>query len=319
MNIYGKLLVFCVLQYGVSGFQVRAPKASSKVGLAMADASRAATGLPQSQTYQNLNKSYGTGGESVQALEARLDALEKGKTAPSNAGGAYANGGKMIWDDSKTLLVQGGSLKTWSYGSSLVNRVQVLLRTEGRPLDSEIELWQGPDNSPVKMRVYVEDGSKRPFITSIETPSAPNTISVRNTGHLEFPFSACVLANAVDKGPVGIPHKSTMTVQGGAIKAYGFEPVVKSVQICLKTDGRPLNCKIELLQGPNNLKQLIQLYTEDALLRPFYMVVETPGTGNVVRICNISPVEFPLTAMVEPYLVDNNDSNALDPVIGGTP
>ena len=42
-----------------------------------------------------------------------------------------------------TILVQGGSLRTWSYRSPSVEQVQVVLSTEGRPLDADIELWHG--------------------------------------------------------------------------------------------------------------------------------------------------------------------------------
>merc|ERR1719484_5694 len=72
-----------------------------------------------------------------------------------------------------TILVQGGSLRTWSYRSPNVEQVQVILSTEGRPLDADIELWHGPDNTSVKMRVYVENGQMRPFSAVIETPRGP--------------------------------------------------------------------------------------------------------------------------------------------------
>merc|ERR1719498_390941 len=96
------------------------------------------------------------------------------------------------------ILVQGGSLRTWSYRSPAVEQVQVVLSTEGRPLDADIELWHGPDNTPCKMRVYVENGQLRPFSAVIETPRGPNTVAIRNIGQIEFPIAANVLADGID-------------------------------------------------------------------------------------------------------------------------
>jgi len=220
--------------------------------------------------------------------------------------------GRSTMDSS--LLVQGGSLRTWSYRSPKVEQVQVVLSTEGRPLDADIELWHGPDNTPCKIRVYVENGQTRPFSAVIETPRGPNTIAIRNIGQIEFPIAADVIADDVDEPTVDC-SASGMTIQGGALRTYPFDPTVDSVQVLLRTDGRPLNARIELLQGPNNNKQVIELYTEDGCDRPFFAVVETPGSGNVVRVVNTAPVEFPMVASVVPC--EYNTGRSMEPQMGG--
>ena len=224
-------------------------------------------------------------------------------------------GGVVPTKTDTSILVQGGSLRTWSYRSPSVEQVQVVLSTEGRPLDADIELWHGPDNTPCKMRVYVENGQLRPFSAVVETPRGPNTVAIRNIGQIEFPIAANVVADNVDS-PSADCLESSMTIQGGALRTYPFDALVDSVQVLLKTDGRPLNARIELLQGPNNNKQVIELYTEDGCDRPFFCVLETPESGNVVRIVNTAPVEFPMTASVVPHSINQDYSNS-DVVLGG--
>jgi hypothetical protein len=185
--------------------------------------------------------------------------------------------------------------------------VQVLLKTEGRPLNANVELWHGPDNTPLKMKIYSEDGGLRPFMAVVETPRGGNTIAIRNTGQMEFPLACIVEADVEDaaNGDQRLSDRSDLkTMQGGAILTFPFETSVSSVQVFLKTGGRPMHARIELLQGPNNDKQVIEIYTEDGLERPFYAVIETPGTGNVVRVVNTATVEFPLTLSVQPYVIE---------------
>jgi len=210
-----------------------------------------------------------------------------------------------VFDEIDQISVQGGSLRTCSFHED-VERAVVFLRTEGRPLRADVNLWQGPDNSPQKMSVYLEDGNKRNFRAIIETPGSSNAVAIRNTGELEYPLTAGI---ELDMSPVDdIPFRRDdyRIIQGGAVYTTPFAPAVQSVRVCLRTDGRPLNARVELLQGPNNDKQVIEVYTEDGLQRPFHMILDTPGVGNVIRIVNTATVEFPLTAALEPYIIDEN-------------
>ena len=74
----------------------------------------------------------------------------------------------------------------------------------------------------------------------------------------------------------------------------------------LESSERPLHAKFELLQGPGNGKKVMDIYSDNGSVRPFYAIVDTPGTGNVIRIVNTATIEFPLNnnAMVEPYITD---------------
>jgi hypothetical protein len=60
---------------------------------------------------------------------------------------------------------------------------------------------------------------------------------------------------------------------------------------------------------------VIELYAEDGRDRQFFAILETPGSGNVLRIVNTAPVEFPMRASAVPHSINPN----MDPgaVIGG--
>ena len=74
--------------------------------------------------------------------------------------------------------MQGSTLKTWDIGEESTQRVQLSLRSEGRPIDANIELWHTPSYIPTKFRIYTEDGVARPVDAVIETPKHPKTVAV---------------------------------------------------------------------------------------------------------------------------------------------
>ena len=99
---------------------------------------------------------------------------------------------------------------------------------------------------------------------------------------------------------------------------------MRSVKIILHTDGRPLIARVELSKGPNNARQIMEIYSEDGNERPLNVIIETPGVGNAIRILNIAGDEFPLTAYVEPYfsedifldepILDESTSSSMDAI-----
>jgi len=250
-------------------------------------------------------------------LEARLSNLDnRSRGEQSDFRPCLAD---QVFAKKEATKVQGSTLKTWTFNSVAVEAVHVVMRTEGRPLDADVELWHGPDNTPVKMRVYVEDGRLRPFSAMLATPRGPNTIALRNIGHLEFPLDVSCVADSPDLAAstdTDALRSEPMIIQGGALRTFPFESNVESIQVLLNTDGRPLNARLELLNGPNSIKQTVELYTEDGMDRPFFMVMESPGSGNVVRIVNTATMEFPLSARVEAYSI-NTSFDADEPIMGG--
>lgn len=259
---------------------------------------------------------------------------------------------KNIWDTSAPITVQGcQSLRTWALKSKQMSAVQVLLRTEGRPLNANVDVWHGPDNTPFKLSVYVEDGNERPFSAIIATPQSAfgSTVAVRNTAEtMEFPIQACVQADfsghgqsnyhrgSIDVGAGGynnqnnnnnndfmtlsnLPRELYMqtpkpkTLQGnGGVYVQTYGPEVDKVEILLTTEMRPLQARIEVLQGPNNIKQVMEVFSEDGKARPFYCVLETPGNGNVIRIVNTADFEFPMDICMGPFYQDTGIENIDD-------
>ena len=191
-----------------------------------------------------------------------------------DAGGASVldgqSGGPSKADAS--IAVQGGAMRTWNYAHPM-DQARVLLETDGGPVDAAVNLWQGPDNCPLKMRVFVEDGRLCPFSAVFATPPTPSSVIIRNMATLEFPLAANVAPQTLDQ-PSMECASSLSPIDGDAVNRYPFGPLVDSVQVLLETQGRPLNARIEVLQGPDAVKQAVHVYTQDGLDLPFLCLLQ---------------------------------------------
>lgn len=201
-----------------------------------------------------------------------------------------------------------------------MDRVLLEMSTTGRPLEAKIELWEGPDNKPQKIRAWSEDGAEYPLRALIELPSKHNTLAVKNTGaNFEFPLSARVsdgdtLGSSDFSMPVSAQRLwdyggEMVNIQGGAIDTFRFGEETVSVQIVLQTMGLPLCARLELSQGPNNNKQVIDVYSQDGMAYPASFVLETPGDGKTLRIMNSASMEYPIYAWVEPVISSGFDGS----------
>lgn len=110
--------------------------------------------------------------------------------------------------------IQGGSRHTYSAPHNR-DASHTFIESDGRPLDVEMELWDGPNNTPTRVKMYSEDGRMRPMNILTENPQRGrgNTMSVRNVGPMEFPINAGV----GNIGPGGYNGGGNVQMQGGGM------------------------------------------------------------------------------------------------------
>jgi hypothetical protein len=210
--------------------------------------------------------------------------------------------------NSMRSTVQGGSRSTWvspdPYGSDEMN---VHLGTAGRPLHANVEHWSGPGNTPSRMQLYSEDGGARPWMTKFRTPTNVHSgvTQVRNTGPMEFPIEASVHAsNSMANGGPPMPNGEMMsrpvTVDGGALKTFGFDHDVQHVYMEISSEGLPVNAVVELWQGPSNTKAIAKIYTDHGLNRPWSALIPCPGYGASICVRNVGPMTYPIKVSMDP-------------------
>lgn len=207
-----------------------------------------------------------------------------------------------IAQGSGMVRCEGGSRKTFTFPDQGQEIVQIGMTTEGRPLNAEIELWIGPNWTPYSLKCFSDDGRQFPARILVGTRNKPAEIELRNVGQMELPFTA---AASYAKPPLVdireriIDAGDGITVQGGAIDSIPLGSEVNQVRVYLKTDTRQLNTRVELLNGPNNIKQQFEVFTNNGVLNSLYVVMDTPGNANTIRIINQAPLEFPAYAYIE--------------------
>jgi len=239
--------------------------------------------------------------------------------APMVGGSAPAGGFEMFSPEIPMKRIEGGgTVRTWDIPPE-TERLQYVLETNGRPLKAKVELWEGPVRLLHSMDVNLEDGSQTPYKGMLAFPKGQKALKISTTGSQEFPctFGAEVPSFERTKQLVAFQNdvwesNPKHTMQGtvsesglGAVKAFPISDNIESVQIMWwskDTGKRAAKSKIEVLQGPNSIRQVFDMHCEGTT-QPYHAIIETPGTGWTIRMWSKSPMEYPHEIVVEPHTV----------------
>ena len=230
---------------------------------------------------------------------------------------------RMLCTASGPIHVFGDHPKRWRFTTSVIDRVHLTLTNNNQPLKAQVNLWQGSDHVAQKLSFHSENGGEYSFQAIIETPRDDNTLVIQNEVAGASPLVANVDAELKD-GRVGIEnrqeslHASTLQLArssnaihedipgGGTIRTFSLDASTTSARIMLSTNGSSLHAKIEILCGPNNSKQIIEVSADNGRDNPLYTMIEMPQEPCVLQIVNIAAaVELPLMVHLEPYIDDD--------------
>lgn len=216
-----------------------------------------------------------------------------------------------------TRIEGGGTLRTYDVPDG-AERVEVHLKTNGRPLNAFIELWEGPVRLVHSMYVDVQDGDINPYRCVLSNNGKPKTLKISGKATYEFPLDVGVSVPEGKRqdeikgfGLRTFDNNEKHFIQGsstmggvGAVRSFPIDPSIDAIQVMLWSANcgkRAIKAKFELLRGPNNMKQSYELMCQGDH-QPYHAVFETPGGVEwTLRIYNTNELEFPVEAVVLPY------------------
>jgi len=204
------------------------------------------------------------------------------------------------------VKIEGGnSLRTYKMPQGC-DRVQVVLKTNGRPMKALIELWCGPIRRTHMCDIDMQDGAKTPFRELLKfknTDSAgPMVLRIGTKESFEFPVLAGVNpltpeqsaeANAFTEEVWETRGIKTYSQGAKTIRKVPIPAGVEAVQLVVwarDVGKKSFRAKIELLQGPNNVKQQYTLQCGGGS-QPYHAILQTPGPGWALRLTNLKNLE----------------------------
>jgi hypothetical protein len=227
------------------------------------------------------------------------EAAKETAATPAPAGPTYAAFEPFAANE--LTRVQGTSRHTIGFNDPSKEVAQIYMTSEGRPIKADCEVWIGPDWTPLKLKIYSEDGKERPVQTLIGTRNQCANIDVNNMHSIAFPLMTggkYATDEQVKTRADILAGGKSQYVEGGAIYSKPMPADAKKVLVVLHTETRQLNAKIELLCGPNNMKQDYEIFTNNGEKNSLYVIFDTPDLGTTVRVKNLAPHEFPCKAYI---------------------
>ena len=99
-----------------------------------------------------------------------------------------------------------------------------------RPIQSEVNLWLGPDYTPYSLKCKSENGNEYPIQTLIGTKGYAVNVELKNTGAYNFPINtaASYAIGDLEESVAGIvtENQGNTYIDGGAIRMYPFRLVL---------------------------------------------------------------------------------------------
>lgn len=213
---------------------------------------------------------------------------------------------EIVPDDLPMVKIEGGkSLRTYKMPQGC-DRCQVMLKTNGRPMKALIEIWCGPIRRTHMLDIDLQDGRKTPVRELVKfknTDSAgPMVLRIGTKESFEFPVFAGVQPLTPEQSEEFNKNTELVWMTRG-IKTYSqgaktirripIPGAVDKIQLVVwaKDVGKKsFRAKIEILQGPNNVKQLYTLQCGGGS-QPYHAIFETPGPGWALRLTNLKNLE----------------------------
>mmetsp|Transcript_11908 Transcript_11908/g.30213 ORF Transcript_11908/g.30213 Transcript_11908/m.30213 type:complete len:307 (+) Transcript_11908:174-1094(+) len=212
----------------------------------------------------------------------------------------------------------GGTVRTWDIPPE-AERLSYYIRTNGRPLKALVELWVGPIRRIHSVNIENEDGDMNQFRAMLKFKPGTKTLKISTTGSHEFPLEfGAEVPNAnrmketwaatqkvFDTSPKTTVQGGSTEGGGGSIRYFNIPDDVETTQMVLWSRDlgkRTVKAKIEVLSGPNSVRQLYELHCGGST-QPYHCVIPTPGPGWTIRVIATNYMEFPFHAVVTPYEV----------------